>query len=198
MLVIDVETSGLDINKNSLISIGAVDFDNPDRQFYEECRVWDGAFVSEESLDVNGFTEDQVRDINKKTLKEMMYSFKNWVDSSSNVTLAGQNPSFDRDFLNNSFWRADIDFKFAARNIDLHSVAYYNYIKNGITIPHKNGHSDLSLDKIAKYTGLTEEPKPHNALTGAKYEAEAFSRIMYGRKLLPEFESYKIPKHLET
>jgi hypothetical protein len=38
------------------------------------------------------------------------------------------------------------------------------------------------------------EPRPHNALNWAKYEAEAFSRYFYGKKLLPEFEKYDIPE----
>jgi len=54
----------------------------------------------------------------------------------------------------------------------------------------------LSLDEIAKYAGLKEEPRPHNALTGAKFEAEAFSRIVYGKPLLPEFKNYEVPKYL--
>ncbi len=198
MLVIDVETTGLDPNKYSILSIGAVDFDNPKRQFYGECKTWEGAIISEDSLEINNFTEEDARDPKKKSLESLMYEFKKWIDASDKITLAGQNPSFDRDFLNNSFWRAGINFKFAARNIDLHSVAYYDYLKKGIEIPYKNNHSDLSLDIIAKYAGLDSEPKPHNALNGAKLEAEAFSRIMLGKKLLPEFDEFEIPEYLKT
>ena len=39
----------------------------------------------------------------------------------------------------------------------------------------------------------TEEPKPHNALTGAKSHAEVISRLLYDKKLLPEFEQFEIP-----
>jgi DNA polymerase-3 subunit epsilon len=198
MLVVDVETSGVDPNKSSLLSIGAVDFENSERQFYGECKAWDGAHLMEEAMAVNGFTKEDVTAQDKKPLEVLMYEFKKWIDDGTGKTLAGQNPAFDRDFLNDSFHRANIDFKFAIRNVDLHSVAYYDHIKRGIKIPLKNMHSDLSLDKIARYAGLTEEPKPHNALNGAKFEAEAFSRIMYGKQLLPEFESYIIPKHLKT
>ncbi len=197
MLVIDVETTGLDPNKYSLLSIGAIDFENPERQFYGECKMWEGALISEDSLEINNFTEEDTQDPKKKSLESLMHEFKEWIDESDKVTLAGQNPSFDRDFLNNSFWRAGIDFKFAARNVDLHSVAYYDHIKRGITIPCKNKHSDLSLDIVAQYTGLDSEPKPHNALNGAKLEAEAFSRIMLGKKLLPEFDEFEIPKYLQ-
>jgi len=42
MVVVDVETSGLDPQKYAMLSIGAVDFENPERQFYAECRAFDG------------------------------------------------------------------------------------------------------------------------------------------------------------
>ena len=196
MLVIDVETTGLDPKRHSIVSIGAVDLLSPERQFYGECKIWDGAEIVQEALEVNGFSIEEVTRDDKKPLSLLMYEFKRWIDEAQELTLAGQNPAFDRDFLNDSFHRANIDFKFAARNVDLHSVAYADHIKRGITIPIKNKHSDLSLDAIAKYTGLREEPKPHNALTGAKFEAEAFSRILYGKKLLPEFEALEIPDYL--
>jgi hypothetical protein len=49
-----------------------------------------------------------------------------------------------------------------------------------------------------EYCGLPGEPKPHNALTGALCHAEAFSRIAYNKKLLPDFSSFDIPWMSET
>ncbi|GIU68698.1 MAG: hypothetical protein KatS3mg001_548 [Candidatus Pacearchaeota archaeon] len=54
----------------------------------------------------------------------------------------------------------------------------------------------FSLDEILKYVGLSSEPKPHNALMGAKLSSEAFSRIIYGKNLLKEFEEYSLPFYL--
>ncbi len=198
MIIVDVETSGLDPKHYSILSIGAVDFENPERTFYAKCRVWDGARISKESLEINGFTEREARDPYQKSLSEIMHEFMNWLEECSEKTFAGQNPAFDRDFINDSFARADITYRIAVRTVDLHSIAYAEHRKRNISIPPRNGHSDLSLDKIAKYTGLTEEPKPHNALNGAKFEAEAFSRIIFGKKLLPEFEGYEIPENLRA
>ena len=54
-------------------------------------------------------------------------------------------------------------------------------------------HSALNLDAVMNYCGIPEEPKPHNALTGALSHAEVVSRLLYGRKLLPEFSEFDIP-----
>ena len=196
MIIVDVETTGLDPKYYSIVSIGAVDFEDPGRVFYEECRAWDGSKILDESLEVNGFTEEEIRDKNKKSLEEIMNEFLDWTNASPERTFAGQNPAFDRDFINDSFARANIPYRIAVRNVDLHSVAYAMHRMKEIPIPMKNAHSDLSLDKVAEYAGLTREPRPHNALNGAKFEAEAFSRIIYGKNLLSEFEEFEVPKYL--
>jgi len=49
------------------------------------------------------------------------------------------------------------------------------------------------LDAVLNYCGIPREPEPHNALTGALSHAEVISRLLYGRKLLPEFNEYQIP-----
>jgi len=194
MLVIDMEATGLDPVKNSVVSIGAVDFYNPENQFYEECRVFDGAYIDTEALMVNGFTKAQCLDPNKKSLEKIMGLFHEWIKKTKgDKILAGQNAYYDRDILNNSFERSDIDFRFHFRILELHSVAFMDMLKRGITPPKRNGISALSLDKILNYVGLPNEPAPHNALTGAKVEAEAISRILNGKNLLKEFAEFEVP-----
>lgn len=194
MIVVDIEASGLDPKKSALLSIGAVDFRTPERQFYAEARIWDGAIIDLDALAVNGFTEEQCNDPKKETLEEVMHKFLNWMRLAQEKTLMGQNPSFDRDFLNNSFGRCSIGWGFSYRTIDLHTLAYTDCIQKGISIPIENGRTSLNLDAILVYVGLSKEPKPHNALMDAKLEAEAFSRILYGKNLLPEFSGYPIPE----
>lgn len=54
MIIIDVEASGTEYEKHSIVSIGAFDFDNPDNRFYQECYIWeiadtqDGSTISSE------------------------------------------------------------------------------------------------------------------------------------------------------
>lgn len=193
MIVIDVEASGTDYRKHSIVSVGAIDFADPTRQFYDECRIWDGAHIMPEALAVNGFTEAEITDPQKKTEAEMTAALLAWIHEAEDRTLAGQNVSFDRDFVKAAADRADIDFDLAYRTIDTHTLCYMHMVKRGRNIPLTKHHSALDLDAILRYCGIPDEPMPHNALTGASSHAEVISRLLYDKKLLPEFEQYKIP-----
>lgn len=196
MIAVDVEATGTEAKEHSIVSVGAVDMDTPSRQFYEECRVWEGAKMEEEAFAVNGFTREQATDSTKQTEGELVHKFITWALEAPEQTFAGQNPSFDRDFLREAAMRAGhTEWPFAHRTIDSHTLCYMHMIKRGVTPPLKEGtkHSGLNLDQILLYCGIPEEPKPHNALTGAKSHAEVISRLLYGKKLLPEFEQYSIP-----
>lgn len=195
MIVVDIEASGTDPYKHSIVSIGALYFTDPAKQFYAECKIWDGAHVMDEALAVNGFTKEQIIDPSKKTEGDITAEFFEWMKDSPDHTTAGQNPSFDRDFLRLAAERAHhTNYPLAYRTIDVHSVCYLHMIERGITPPLKNKRSDLNSGKIMAYVGIPEEPKPHNALMGAKVAAEALSRLLYNKKLLPEFEQFEIPK----
>jgi DNA polymerase III epsilon subunit-like protein len=192
MIILDVEASGVDTNKDSILSIGAFDFDNPKNQFYEECKIWSGAHINDDALAVNGFTKEQAVDESKQTDIELVKAFIEWSKSCKEHTFAGQNPSFDRDFIHSSALRGHLDWPFAFRTIDQHSLCFMHMTKRGIVPPVLNSRTDINSDKIMEYVGIPVEPHPHNALNGAKVAGEAISRLLYDRKLLPEFESYPI------
>ena len=196
MIIVDTETTGINHLKSSIVSIGAVEFFNPNNQFYQECRIFDGAEVTEEALQVNGFTREQITDPSKKSLEEITHMFFSWVHSCANFTFAGENPTFDRNFLNAAAERYGISLGLGHRSIDLHTLAYSHHLKRKLVPPSRNGRTDLNTDKILVYVGLPEEPKPHHALTGAKMEAEAFSRLIHRKILFQEFERYPIPDYL--
>jgi DNA polymerase III epsilon subunit-like protein len=195
MLIVDIEASGTNYQKHSIVSIGAVDFDNPDNRFYKECRIWTGAHVMDGALEVNGFTEAEIIDETKQTEAEIVQKFIEWSHALSDRTLAGQNISFDRDFLRAGAQRAGLNWDFAYRTIDTHSLCWMHIIKGGgeppVDAEHKR--SNLDLNAVLQYCGVPSEPDPHNALTGALCHAEVTSRLLYDKKLLPEFEEFEIP-----
>lgn len=195
MIVIDIEASGTEYQLHSIVSLGAIDMSNPERQFYAECRVWDGAHIMEEALAVNGFTEAQITDVTKMTEAELVIQFMEWTQMCSDRTLVGQNVSFDRDMLKAAVIRAGENWTLPYRTLDTHTMCYMHMVKAGITPPFDTEHkrTALNLDAVLNYCGIPEEPDPHNALTGAKCHAEVASRLLYDKALLPEFSSYAIP-----
>ena len=195
MLILDIEASGLEYDKSSILSIGALDLDNPTNQFYAECHVWEGAHISEEATAVHGMSIEEQTDKNKMSESELIRNFIDWSKDLRDRTLAGQNVSFDRDYVQAACKRAHREYPFAHRTIDTHTLAWMHMTKRGITPPVDAEHhrSALNLDAVLNYCGIPEEPKPHNALTGAKSHAEVISRLLYDKKLLPDFEQFDIP-----
>ncbi|MEM3431284.1 MAG: 3'-5' exonuclease [Candidatus Micrarchaeia archaeon] len=197
MLIVDLETTGVNPKKNSIVSIGAIDFLHPERTFYEECRPWNGAEIDDDALAVNGFTKEQILDEDRKTLYEAMNNFLKWVSESENQTLGGHNFGFDWAFLKETAEIYNLSWKPHRRIVDLHSVCYTHHLKRGIIPPLKDNRTDLSFNKVLNYVGLPDEPVPHNALFGAKAAAEAFSRLLYGKSLLDEFKKHPLPDYLK-
>lgn len=195
MIVLDIEASGTNYEKHSIVSIGALDFKNPSNQFYDECKVWDGAHIDDGALEVNGFTKEEIIDPNKKTEGEIVKAFIAWAMEIDDHTLLGQNPSFDRDFVLHACYRNHLEFPFPYRTLDTHSLAYIHMIKAGKKPPfdEEKHRTALNLDTVLNYVGIPDEPQPHNALTGAMSHAEVASRLLYDKKLLPEFDKFNIP-----
>lgn len=194
MVVLDVETTGTNPQKHSILSIGALDFDEPTNQFYGECRAWDGAKMEDGAFRINGFTKEEALDKGRQSEAELIAAFFAWAtDRPKERTLAAQNVSFDHSFLAAAADRANLDFPFAKRTIDVHTLAWMHMTGRGKLPPSEKNHSSLNSTAILLYCGLPEEPKPHNALTGALWHTEVIARMAYTKSIFPEFSTYDIP-----
>lgn len=193
MIIVDVETTGTEEDKHSLLSIGAVDFLDPNRRYYRECRMFEGAHIMDGSTEINGFTETDMRDPSKISDKELVEEFIAWAEEGKSIMLAGHNLILDFMFIKATAERNHINFPFPKRTIDLHSVCFTHMMLQGVEPPTEEGKSQLNSDRVLKYCGLPAEPRPHIAINGALYEAEALSRLLRNQKLLPEFKEYEIP-----
>ncbi len=195
MIILDIEASGTEFAKHSIVSLGAVDFNNPENRLYLECKIWEGAHIMDDALKVNGFTEAEITDSTKITEGELVTQFLEWTFGMDDRTLVGQNVSFDRNFLKAASERTHLQFDLPYRTLDTHTMCWMHMVKRGVEVPIDAQHkrSLLDLDAILNYCGITSEPEPHNALTGALCHTEVASRLLYNKKLLPEFETFEIP-----
>jgi DNA polymerase III epsilon subunit-like protein len=197
MIVLDVETTGPDPRLHSIVEVGAIDFDNPGNFFNARCQIWEGAEIDLKALKINGLTLNDIQDNTLFTQIDLISGFINWIENIEDKTIAGQNVDFDIDFLNESSARCGLDFNLGKRKVDQHSIVYAHFLKRKIKPPLKDGFSDLNSDFIMNYVGLPPEPKPHRAINGARFEAEALSRLISGRVMFEEFYNHAIPGYLK-
>jgi len=198
MIVLDIETTGTDPRRHSIVEVGAIDYDHPEYCFNERCQIWEGAEIDFKSLEINGLTLKEIQDRTIYTQKELISEFMTWTDRIEDKTIAGQNVDFDINFLNKSSTRCGLNLSLGKRKVDQHSIVYAHFLKRNIRPPLKDGFSDLNSDLIMNYVGLPPEPKPHRAINGARFEAEAMSRLIYGRGMFDEFAGYVVPDYLKT
>lgn len=198
MIVVDLETTGLDSSENSIASIGAVDFTRPSRVFYKECKIPDDSKISKEALEVTGFTIESLRDEKKPSVESIVRDFRDWCNSANVRILAGENPWLDASFLRVAFNQYKIHWPFGHRLVDLHSISYAHHLQFGLPIPSNDNSNGFSLDQTLEYLGLKPRNSSHNSLNDAKLEAEAFSRFIYGRSLFKEYEQFVIPEPIRT
>jgi len=211
MIVLDIETSGdLFPEKNGIWQIGAIDTDNPQNVFFEECRIDDEDNVEEISLKICGKTEEEFRDPSKQSQKEMLQKFFRWSESIRVRNLVCQSTPFDYSFLWARAAKYGIPFTLPTKTIDLYALAVLKYyqitgkiniekdrIMMGLPIISNFCGLEMNRLEISREKGMIREGKPHDALDDAKLEAECFSRIMYGKNLIKEFADFPIPDALK-
>lgn len=178
MIILDIETTGLDPKRHCMLSLGAVDYDSGE-EFYGECRVYHDTEIDDIALGINGFTREDIarnKGNNQKHFPHMLYlEFLTWAKHFIPAAPAGMPPlllaghnigHFDILFLEHYHQRFEPEpWLFGYRTLDLHSVAF--------TILGRS----LSHAGICEALGLPTEPKPHHALHGARFERDAFKRL---------------------
>ena len=203
MIIIDCETTSPNPEVCGIASIGALYF-NPQEptyhlkhEFYDECQIRENAPIEQGALDVNGFTVESLHSKNKQTLESLLQKFFTWIETMPDRDLAAMNAQFDYTCLKEEAIRTNLKNPLGSRTIDLHALCYTKMMEHKYDIPRsKEGESHLTTKRILAYVGLPEEPKPHIAITGARIETEAFSRLIYGKNALKEYHNFEIPPYL--
>mgnify|MGYP001616234061 FL=1 len=217
MIILDIETSGIDTGRCGIWQIGAIDLQTK-KEFLEESRIDDDDLVEESALKVIGKTEKELRDRKKQTQKQLIMNYLTWIKSVKEKLFVGQNVGWDLNFIQNKCLKYGIMDKFrevmGQRGIDLHTLTQIKYHEiNGKYLLKDKGSSDMNLTNVLKFCGISDERikmedgskmgivekqgKPHNALDDCKLEGECFSRLTEGKNIFPEFSKFKIPEALK-
>lgn len=198
MIVLDMEMTGLDPLRNGIIDIAAVEYENPMNTFHMQCRIDEDTEIDSNALKYNGFTNEEITDFTKPTIKQAVQALIKWSKNIEDRTIAGQNVDVDLGFLRAACKKYNLKWTFAHRKVDQHSIAYSIARKLGREIIlDKDRVSKLNSDNIMKFVGIPAEPRPHSsALNGVLWQTEALSRLMEGKSKFSKFEIYPIPEYL--
>jgi len=217
MIVLDIESSGIDTGRCGIWQIGALELENPRNSFFQEGKIDEEDIIEESALRVIGKTEENLRDLDKQFQKELILNFLDWTKRCKEKLFLGQNIGWDLNFIQNKCLKYGIMNKFretvGQRGIDLHTLAqqkYYEVYKkyflkekgssnmNTTTILNFCGIPDkrIKIKEGSKQGGVEKDGNPHNAREDCRLEGEAYYRLTYGKTHFPEYSQFKIPTYL--
>jgi DNA polymerase III epsilon subunit-like protein len=212
MIILDIETTGL-TNYCGICEIGAINLDELNNYFVQDCRIDEEDTITAEALKVNGRTLENLKDVSKQSQKELIENYMNWVNNQKEKLFCGQNVGWDISMIQSKAIKYDLHKKFldihSQRSLDLHTIAqerhfdiYGKYFLKG------TGQSAFNLGKILEFCGIPDERinvrgneilkegKVHGAFEDCKLEGEVYYRLKYGENLFEEFRNLWIPEYL--
>ena len=214
MIILDIETSGIDTGRCGIWQIASIDLKNTKNYFLEEGRIDDEDIVAEGALKVTGKTEKYLRNTKKQPQKQLVSNYLEWRKSCKEKINIGQNVGWDFNFIQNKCIKYGIMDKMCEvmgqRAIELHTLAQEKYREiNGEYMKDEKGKSSMNLTKILKFCGIpdermnlesnmdvTKKGTVHNALEDCKLAGECYYRLEYGKNLFKEFKKFSIPDYL--
>ena len=175
LILVDIETTGLDRERSGILSIGAVDY-NSDKEFYIGTYPGSDVLIEPAALKLNGlYLNDKATPI-----KDAVQQFIDWsLSIYDKPILGGENVGqFDAIMLCKAFTGdMSLNWIFKHRVVDLHSIVYFLTGKS------------LSLKLAAEECGMRPEPEIHHALNGAK-KAKEVLRYLHSLYNNPRFTIY--------
>ncbi len=198
MIILDIETSGLDPQENGIWQIGAIELENPKNQFLEEAKIDNKDLTQPGALEITNKTEEQLRDSNTQSQTQLLINFFEWVNKINIKMSICQNPAFDLSFIKIKAKKYNLTYPFHHRSLDLHSVAQTIQFKTKQKFKILDNKSDMGLSNILEFVGMSDNRNAHNALEDAKLTAECFSRLIYNKNLLEEYSQFKIPDYFQN
>jgi len=143
-VVLDTETSGLDIKKDTILSVAALKIINGEIIIHDrlECYIKDGKYIPDQSIEVHGITRNQIK--GGYELEQVIIQL---VDFIGNAIIVGHHIAFDVKMID-KYVIKQLGFHLKNRTLDTSSLNHR--LENNIHEPVK----PISLDQLAMNYGV--------------------------------------------
>ena len=181
LLLIDLETTGLDAQKHEIIQIAAILLD---KKTLKEKEIF-SSFISPlrwknrdlESMKVNGIKLDQLK--GAPSLKTVLSQF-NKIFKPQEVVLSHYGGPLDMDFMREAYKKAGLKWQFDYHYFNLWAV-FYAFLASRNKLKNSKKFTGFSLDDFMKEFKIKSNSR-HDALEDGRIEAEVLRRIMQNLK----------------
>lgn len=150
-VIVDIETDGLDSDKNTIIEIGAVKSESGKLSEFHNLINYDG-ILPKYIVSITGITTNMLRDKGKDAATVL----RKFIDFIGDLDIIGYNVGFDIDFIDNALSKIGLE-KLKNKRYDL-----MKFVKN-----EKLFLSNYKLQTVIREYGIGDEV-PHRALLDAK------------------------------
>lgn len=170
IVLIDLETGGLDPKYHEILEIGMIIFDSKTFQIYEEWTTKVKPLYPEnidpKAAAVNGYNEEEWKDA-----PDIIPVLMEFIQKTEGCIMMAYNISFDSQFIEHYLSKHEMKHKMSYQKMCLMSMAFA-----------KIDHSKLfswSLKTVATYLEVPREPKIHRALEGVRCEYGVYCKLMF-------------------
>lgn len=164
IILVDLETTGLDPQVHEIIEIGAINVDTG-AEFSIKVQPSHIETADPVAMKVNGYTDEKW--VGAVPLCDALMLLKEFAGEGK--YMMSYNVSFDRMFTEKAYKECEIGYPFYYHHFDLLTLAWYRL----------HAGSPLSLKSVCKQLRLEEEPDVHSALEGCRAAYRVYQKLVY-------------------
>lgn len=171
LLLIDVETTGLDPQRDSIVQIASCVLEKDDlhEERHFESLVRPDTTMTESARDVHGLSDAQLE--SAPQLAEVIERFSRY--APTDAILCGHNVGFDASFLRSAYQRLNREYPFDYHTVDIWSLAFFILGAEGLST------GPFNLNQLCALYGIPRG-RHHSALEDVRASAMVLRYLSAG------------------